>query len=105
MMKRVDPEQLSLDQIDAIVDQHPEQAIFYIHDHLNKYHIDALVKKYPSSVAKHIPNHPKLNQTHIDYIVKETPRYAVVWLKHRLSEANLEYLALNHPAIYEELFK
>jgi hypothetical protein len=66
--------------------------------------IDYIVMKYHVYGVQYVCDHSLFNQQHVDCVVKGIPWLAVIHLKHRLSDENLEYLAVNYPNNYEELF-
>ena len=97
---------LIIEDIYYLVEKDPWTAVKHLNKHplLNQQHVDYLMEKAPWIVAECLSKHPLLNQQHIDYLVEKEPWYAVRFLKHRLTDENLEYLATNHSEEYEELF-
>ena len=101
----IEPDELSSEQVDFVIDVYPDSGIVSVKHQLNERQFNAIVIKYPGIAAQSLRDHPFLTQEHIDHIVKTTPQNAVGYLSDKLSEENLEYLAINHPEYYERLFE
>jgi hypothetical protein len=98
---------LTIEDIDYLMEKEPWDTVRFLFAHplLNQQHVDIIVKVDPWNATEYLNQHPFFNQQHIDYIIEKVPWKAITHLKHRLSDKNLEYLAINHSKDYEGLFK
>ena len=103
----IEYDDLTIEDIDYIVEKDPCTAAEHLNGHplFNQQHIDTIVARKPLAAIGNLNRHPFFNQQHIDYIVEKVPWKAIKHLKHRLSDENLEWLAVHYPKDYEGLFK